>query len=254
MLVLRPRRLSTLEHSPRNLARRARVKDPSPRCWRQNRRRARPCFSPLDGPGERPRHCPGARQSRPGPPPKPLRIDGMGKWTPLLTRLPSGRRPAAFAAEKTNATHHKTTPKTLLRLVPRLDRDHGPEDLEQPEADEQQRAPGERELREGARLALGLVALLAEEGGFIFFDGARPRRRRGADAGCAARMRLVALLAEKCGFIFFDGTSSMRCASAGVRPPALLPLRRAPTAEWHVLARRASVPSVSLLLVWASTG
>ena len=29
------------------------------------------------------------------------------------------------------------------------------------------------------------------------------------------------------------------------RPPALLPLSRAPTAEWHVLARRALVPSVS---------
>ena len=33
------------------------------------------------------------------------------------------------------------------------------------------------------------------------------------------------------------------------RPPALLPLSRAPTAEWHVLARRALVPSVSAPVV-----
>ena len=42
----------------------------------------------------------------------------------------------------------------LLRLVSSFNSDHRPEDLQQTEADEEERAPGERELREGARLAL----------------------------------------------------------------------------------------------------
>ena len=56
------------------------------------------------------------------------------------------------------ATTQRHAPRSksllLLRLVSSFNSDHGPEDLQEPEADEEQRAAGERELREGARLAL----------------------------------------------------------------------------------------------------
>ena len=74
----------------------------------------------------------------------------------------------------------RATPTSLLllRLVSSFHSDHRPEDLQEPEADEEERAAGQGELREGARLALGLVALLAEEGGLVLFDG--PARRPAA--------------------------------------------------------------------------
>ena len=56
------------------------------------------------------------------------------------------------------ATTQRHAPRSksllLLRLVSSFNSDHGPEDLQQPEADEEERAPGQSELREGARLAL----------------------------------------------------------------------------------------------------
>jgi len=97
----------------------------------------------------------------------------MGKWTPTIPNYPPVAGRPRVRKDPATPTPQKLL--LLLRLVSSFDRDHGPEDLEQAEADEEERAAGERELREGARLALGLVALLAEEGGLIFFYGASRR-------------------------------------------------------------------------------
>ena len=80
----------------------------------------------------------------------------MGKWTPTIPNYPPARlhrrRPPPPSARESE----RATPKSLLllRLVSSFNSDHRPEDLEQTEADEQQRAAREGELREGARLAL----------------------------------------------------------------------------------------------------
>ena len=105
---------------------------------------------------------------------KPIQIlaSGVG-CTTTIPNYPRGDATADATAETGRAATIKSL--LLLRLVSSFNSNHGPEDLEQAEADEEQRAPGEGELREGARLALRLVALLAEEGGLIFFYGASRR-------------------------------------------------------------------------------
>ena len=89
------------------------------------------------------------------------------------------------------ATTQRHAPRSksllLLRLVSSFNSDHGPEDLQEPEADEEQRAAGQGELREGARLALRPARGSIEPEVRLRRDGAcdgstarraRPRRRR----------------------------------------------------------------------------
>ena len=72
----------------------------------------------------------------------------------LITLRPSAGR-VRRRRRSDNATPRATIKSLLfLRLVSSFYSDHGPEDLQQTEADEEERAAGERELREGARLAL----------------------------------------------------------------------------------------------------
>ena len=104
----------------------------------------------------------------------------------ITLRPPAGR---VLRRRSDNATQ-RATPKSLLllRLVPSFDRDHRPEDLEQAEADEEQRAPGQRELREGARLALRPVCGTSSQKYAIDATvraTARRRGGRGLDAAAA---------------------------------------------------------------------
>ena len=117
----------------------------------------RPCFSPMayfvdarDAPttSDGPRSTTIAPRRERAPP-----IPTTNILISILITLWSsagGVRRDPPARESERAT---PTSLLLLRLVPSFDRDHGPEDLEQAEADEEERAPGQRELREGARLA-----------------------------------------------------------------------------------------------------
>ena len=75
-------------------------------------------------------------------------------YSELPSSTPTSR--ASDATSPARESERATTIKSLLllRLVSSFNSDHRPEDLEQTEADEQQRAARERELREGARLAL----------------------------------------------------------------------------------------------------
>ena len=172
----------------------------------------------------------------------------------ITLRPPEGR---VRRRRSDNATPRATIKSLLLlRLVPSFDRDHGPEDLEQPEADEEERAPGERELREGARLALrparGMASLSTPStrrpvrrlDGVEGASSTPPRRgppvdcRTGATGRPPCRRTWIYLLLW-----------ALAGAHVAGRPPALMPVRTQPTAEWHVLARRALVPSVSAPVV-----
>ena len=116
-----------------------------------------------------------------------------------------------------NATQHATPESLLLlRLVSSFHSDHRPEDLEQTEADEEQRAAGQSELRKRTGLALRpargdikYASLHLRRDGpceSSMASRARPRRRRGGDRRLiAALLSLVAFLAEEGGFIFFYG-------------------------------------------------
>ena len=111
----------------------------------------------------------------------------MGKWTPTIPNYPPVAGRPRVRKDPATPTPQKLL--LLLRIVSSFDRDHGPEDLEQAEADEEQRAAGQGELREGARLALRpargnikCASLRLRRDGPC--DGstawrARPRRRRG---------------------------------------------------------------------------
>ena len=139
------------------------------------------------------------------------------------------------------ATTQRHAPRSksllLLRLVSSFNSDHGPEDLQEPEADEEQRAAGQSELRKRTGLALRpargdikYASLHLRRDGpceSSMASRARPRRRRGGDRRLiAALLSLVAFLAEEGGFIFFDGPSRgaasrhalLRCCHRAERP------------------------------------
>ena len=148
----------------------------------------RPCFSPMayfvdarDAPttSDGPRSTTIAPRRERAPP-----IPTTNILISILITLWSsagGVRRDPPARESERAT---PTSLLLLRLVPRLDRDHRPEDLQEPEADEEQRAAGQGELREGARLALRPASGTSSQK-YAFDATARRRGGRVVDAAAA---------------------------------------------------------------------
>ena len=89
--------------------------------------------------------------------------------------------------EKANATPRATRHSLLLlRLVSSFNSDHRPEDLQQTEADEEQRAAREGELRKRTGLALRPARGIIEPECASALDAtARRRGGRGLDAAAA---------------------------------------------------------------------